>query len=615
MGVYMEERIKKIRNKFINGSFNSITDEDINFIIEKSNDGNLYAKDVLGLMHCHGIGVDRNTDLAYSLVNEAADGGIVDALADIGDFYKSGIGTKRDYEKAILYYKKGELLGSVDSLVSLGEMYLSGYGVEKDEKVALEYFNKAADLGYPKGLCGLGYYYHQKNDIESARKYYKDAISKGSSLAYYYLGYIDMILNDFDSMITNYNEAISNGIVNAMVTLGSLYQSGIRGSLGNSVSPDYRKALELFRMAQERVGCLVDGNIYSCMGDMYQYGIDCEIDYDTAISYYKKAADAGNIKGQKAVFNHMYNYGESFDYAGYFNFMNVAYSSDEYFKKIKSSIDSGVVPITVNSLEDIASVQDIEDVDLNNEVNKKLDVILSELNDKNDNDLYCIKRYHPIDDSDLLADFYTVSDLKDVVMEIKELLSKVDLNQSQQDVFMQIYILLGSSIVEDHSLKGHQLTSANLLTLTSKMGVCGGVAFTLKNILSLIGFDSEILLSPYDEDGIGHAYNQVKINNKWYYCDLTHDLSNIRSGEDLSDCLKSGDTFISCRHHETICDNYHDALEDYPDFNDLYEKNYYKLFGVKPEKKDPFSSSLDALISISHEVSLDSIIEESTIKR
>ena len=45
-------------------------------------------------------------------------------------------------------------------------------------------------------------------------------------------------------------------------------------------------------------------------------------------------------------------------------------------------------------------------------------------------------------------------------------------------------------------------------------------------------------------DGEAHGWNQVKIDGKWYNCDLTWDSNNIKENRPLEYCLQSDEEFI-----------------------------------------------------------------------
>ena len=67
--------------------------------------------------------------------------------------------------------------------------------------------------------------------------------------------------------------------------------------------------------------------------------------------------------------------------------------------------------------------------------------------------------------------------------------------------------------------------------------VCVGISEILRNVLAVRGLECNLI------QGNGHAFNQVKINGKWYYTDLTSDLDNFLNGNELKDTLLSEDEF------------------------------------------------------------------------
>lgn len=104
-----------------------------------------------------------------------------------------------------------------------------------------------------------------------------------------------------------------------------------------------------------------------------------------------------------------------------------------------------------------------------------------------------------------------------------------------------------------------------------------------------MGIRSNILGSKSDKKGDAHAYNQVEINGKWYYCDLTWDCFLMKC-DLVFNCLKSKKSFISVStmqfmrqiYHQNECSMFeHEANEDYPNVQALFMRNKYKLFNKK----------------------------------
>ena len=129
------------------------------------------------------------------------------------------------------------------------------------------------------------------------------------------------------------------------------------------------------------------------------------------------------------------------------------------------------------------------------------------------------------------------------------------------------------------------------MVLLNKKGVCRGYAVILKNILDIVGIESNILHSRFSDDKTGHAFNQVKINGKWYYCDLTGDNTQIKRNEKMAFCLKSRESFVTDLYHDAIDkEQEHESNEDYSNVQRLFWKNRFKLF------KNNFRAPLEQLI-------------------
>ena len=190
---------------------------------------------------------------------------------------------------------------------------------------------------------------------------------------------------------------------------------------------------------------------------------------------------------------------------------------------------------------------------------------------------------------------YNSFEIIKIIRIIKKILDNIDLSQNEEDIFMQIYIKLGLMLSYDFKAAKDEeqeiqkkYSSRNLMMLISKKGVCAGYARVLQIILSIVGIDSLYVVSKIkkelDDDGNlkedCHAFNQVKLNGKWYYCDLTWDSLFIKINLPLFYCLKPSDIF--CKDEEYHQARYNTKVnevdESYNDLTLLYLKNKYKLF-------------------------------------
>ena len=79
--------------------------------------------------------------------------------------------------------------------------------------------------------------------------------------------------------------------------------------------------------------------------------------------------------------------------------------------------------------------------------------------------------------------------------------------------------------------------------LLNGKSMCGGYSEILRNVLSEVGIDC-IYIAGKGKDNLGnHAWNQVKLDGKWYNVDLTNDRDSIVDGTECSYFLKSNSEF------------------------------------------------------------------------
>lgn len=91
---------------------------------------------------------------------------------------------------------------------------------------------------------------------------------------------------------------------------------------------------------------------------------------------------------------------------------------------------------------------------------------------------------------------------------------------------------------------GRILAAGNLEgAILKRKCVCVGFAEALRQTLSLVGIKSEMCYSEFDHKNIGHIYNQVRIDGKWYNADLAMDYEDVRRRFKPRYCLKSDEDF------------------------------------------------------------------------
>lgn len=133
---------------------------------------------------------------------------------------------------------------------------------------------------------------------------------------------------------------------------------------------------------------------------------------------------------------------------------------------------------------------------------------------------------------------YTLSEYVYIRDTLDSVVEDIDMNESDIDKFATVYMRLADSISYDHDAtkcgtsaeaqyyNKVKNSSRNLLNgLKDGKCVCAGYADILRNALALVGVDSRINSGLMDKNNpnSGHAWNQVKIDGKWYNTDLTFD--------------------------------------------------------------------------------------------
>ena len=423
--------------------------------------------------------------------------------------------------------------------------------------MGLEYYVKKAEQGDVEALVRLGDIYFEKGNIEKALKLYELAAKRGNA------------------------EAMSN--------LGYIYREGLE------VQKNLKLAKEYFEKAAEQE----DKDALFYLGDMHLCGEATKINYEKALYYHEKAYEKGEEESSKRIallymsgqvepdydklkghvakleknegdhekataLKQKYIDGKEIDFKELFECEKEENKKDKYFNKIKERVDADA-PITT-----VKNAKEIKKEKLNTMPNDSL--IL----------------YNPNTSlfGNLCAQFYTVEDMKKIISKCYNILGQIDMNQKEEDIFMQIYTKLGKQITYDfQALRANEKNSItrNLMVLLTNKAVCEGYTAALKFMLDLAGIQAQVLNSRINKKGYTHAYNQVRINNKWYFCDLTND-SPLMNFLTVKYCLQSKEKFTTTAltkknilEHTTITPKLeHEATEDYPNVETLYRKNYMK---------------------------------------
>ncbi len=115
---------------------------------------------------------------------------------------------------------------------------------------------------------------------------------------------------------------------------------------------------------------------------------------------------------------------------------------------------------------------------------------------------------------------------KAVYPKVKEVLAKVikpEMTSYEKEVAIHNYIVLNTVYDYDGYTSG-KIADASYTTagvLLNGKAVCEGYANTFKLFMDVLGIECHIITG--EVEGIGHAWNAIKLDGEWYYVDTTWD--------------------------------------------------------------------------------------------
>lgn len=168
---------------------------------------------------------------------------------------------------------------------------------------------------------------------------------------------------------------------------------------------------------------------------------------------------------------------------------------------------------------------------------------------------------------------FSTRELRDLKEKLNEIITNtgIDINKNEILRFLKIYRIIGIN-VEYEKYKGWRAA------LRDKKATCFGYSELLSLMLDRVGIKSTILEGESYTNGIreGHAWNQVRINGKWYNCDLTWDSDSMRKDKPVQYCLRSDEFFRKNKEHLLAKDTKQDIINSAPvDYNQQVINRYF----------------------------------------
>lgn len=195
----------------------------------------------IALCYLNGTGINKNLQLAFKFMQEAAERGCAEAQFELSEFIQKGTIAESNDTLAHEWLCRAAGQNEPRALIELAYRYINGTMVEKDEKKGEELLKSAADTQYPEALFEYGSYLtgHNRDGIG----YIKDAARLKSHRALLYM-------LDYEHNAGNYKEAYR--YARELSLLGN--SSGTKRMAdyyyeGKGVSRDKQLAKDLYREA------------------------------------------------------------------------------------------------------------------------------------------------------------------------------------------------------------------------------------------------------------------------------------------------------------------------------------------------------------------------------
>lgn len=208
---------------------------------------------------------------------------------------------------------------------------------------------------------------------------------------------------------------------------------------------------------------------------------------------------------------------------------------------------------------------------------------------------------NPNKSSDKL-DSYPLDDMIEIKKKIAEIVDGLpkdfDDPDKEKKIFTYLYTRLAHLIEYDEfasstvGLGGYardmsekyRTNASNLIGgLLQGKSMCGGYSEILRNVLSEVGIES-VYISGEGKDKLGnHAWNQVKLDGKWYNVDLTNDRDNILDNTECQYFLKSDSEFKRYEQYDVKSETLHQCDESVQNPDQLLESHKFVPPVVTPK--------------------------------
>lgn len=140
----------------------------------------------MGFVTLHGIGVEKDAELAASYFQKASDKDHPEASFNLAIMHSKGIGVPPSEEQAFEFYKLAMKGGHLQSTYQIGMTYLEGRGsFERDCTMATQHLKLVAQKGVWNKIISKAFRSYERSAYADALYYYLQAAHAGIGLAQY----------------------------------------------------------------------------------------------------------------------------------------------------------------------------------------------------------------------------------------------------------------------------------------------------------------------------------------------------------------------------------------------------------------------------------------------
>jgi len=277
-------------------------------LIEKAEHGDVESMLALGKEYRNGatemgITLQESRETAVKWLERAALMNNAEAMRLLGDLYNPmlAINVRKDPATALKWYDMACMAGDRKACAYAGRFLMGIDGVAKDYHKAAAFFELGANDNNRECMQLLGRMYElgqgRPKNVQKAFALYSKAASLGDPFAELYLGdmyyYGKCISVNYEEAAFHYKVAKGKNVGDAEAMLDLMMLRGETPLVGTE-NDVFRHLLRLSEgFSSDRGGYI--------LGTFFETGFGVDIDYDRAVAYYEKSANAGNTDSMQRL--------------------------------------------------------------------------------------------------------------------------------------------------------------------------------------------------------------------------------------------------------------------------------------------------------------------------